>query len=808
MKDFFCVVLVLCSSLVMRAQEVVVINNTTGQVIENVAVYNQNYSKSVISNSRGVVDLKTFTDTDSLYFQHPSYERLALSYNFAVSVDKIKLVRKVVLIPEFVISASKYRERKTDISQMIDVISPQKMDRLPYQTSADILQSTGNIFIQKTQGGGGSPILRGFEANKILLVVDGIRMNNAIYRGGHLQNSITIDNAILERVEIIYGPSSVIYGSDALGGTIHYITRTPSFTDEKGKKEFHLNAYEQIATGNKSSKSHVDFSLAGNRIGSLTSFTYSHFGDIRMGSLRSPFLGDEFKMDRYIDRLHRSDPIINLADDTIGYNTYLIDSIVENPNPLIQKYTGYKQYDLLQKFTLKVNDKNTSTINFQYSTSSDVDRYDNLANLKYAEWHYGPQQRLLASFSNNYKASKGIFSEFTTTLAYQKIQESRHTRKFRNDKKISQIEDLNIVCANIDFLKKFDNNSYIHYGIDMQYDHLVSDAHSVNIVTGEKTLDETTRYADNGSNYWNSSLFAAFKTNIGQKLKTSLGVRYNYNGMEFSYEDTKGDLLEDTYFSSINNALTGSFGVVYSATPILRLSSNISTGYRNPNLDDVSKIREKKGYITLPNPNVKPEYTYNGEIGFTLTLDGYIQLNGYYFASSISNIITRVSMADPFIVYQGDTLTPYVNDNTGTGLIHGFNLNIRSDFNSNVSFKGTLNYTSGRNQSTEEPLAHIPPLHGHVGLSYNTKRLQNDIYFKFSGWKKQEHMSSTGEDNEATIYGYPSWYTLNLRTNFKINSNFDLLLACENATDNFYIPFASTVAASGISFNLTLRFHI
>ena len=98
---------------------------------------------------------------------------------------------------------------------------------LSQPTSAELLQSSGQVLVQKSQLGGGSPILRGFEANKVLLVVDGIRMNNAIYRGGHLQNIISIDNSMLEKVEVIYGPGSVVYGSDALGGVIHFHTLTP-----------------------------------------------------------------------------------------------------------------------------------------------------------------------------------------------------------------------------------------------------------------------------------------------------------------------------------------------------------------------------------------------------------------------------------------------------------------------------------------------------------------------------------------------------------------------------------------------------
>jgi hemoglobin/transferrin/lactoferrin receptor protein len=118
-------------------------------------------------------------------------------------------------------------------------------DNLP--TSADVLQNTGNVLVQKSQLGGGSPCDRGFETNKVLLVVDGIRMNNTIYRAGHLQNIITLDNAAMDKIEILYGPGSVMYGSDALGGVMQFFTKDPVFAPG-GEQASHANAFLRYAT--------------------------------------------------------------------------------------------------------------------------------------------------------------------------------------------------------------------------------------------------------------------------------------------------------------------------------------------------------------------------------------------------------------------------------------------------------------------------------------------------------------------------------------------------------------------------------
>ncbi|PQJ12549.1 hypothetical protein CJD36_002035 [Flavipsychrobacter stenotrophus] len=125
------------------------------------------------------------------------------------------------VLDDVTISANKVAEPRRNVAQQVVVLSQKAIAASQSQTTADLM-SAANIFVQKSQMGGGSPVLRGFEANRVLMVVDGVRMNNIIYRAGHLQNIVTLDNASLERVEVLYGPSSNVYGSDALGGVISF----------------------------------------------------------------------------------------------------------------------------------------------------------------------------------------------------------------------------------------------------------------------------------------------------------------------------------------------------------------------------------------------------------------------------------------------------------------------------------------------------------------------------------------------------------------------------------------------------------
>jgi hemoglobin/transferrin/lactoferrin receptor protein len=197
------------------------------------------------------------------------------------------------------------------------------------QNTADVLQSTGATYVQKSQMGGGSPNIRGFEANKLLLVIDGVRMNNAIYRNGHLQNAITVDPAILEQMEIIYGPASLMYGSEALGGVIHFRSQSPGLASE-GSPSHGLSAYTRYSSANQEKTIHFHHRFSGKKYGVISGATFSDYSDLRSGKNHN---------DNYPQFGLRPDYITSLNGQ---------DTIINNSNPYKQIGTGYRQADLFQ----------------------------------------------------------------------------------------------------------------------------------------------------------------------------------------------------------------------------------------------------------------------------------------------------------------------------------------------------------------------------------------------------------------------------------------------------------------------------
>jgi hemoglobin/transferrin/lactoferrin receptor protein len=770
-------------------QQITVLDQETGQPVENVALFNRDKSVSAISDAFGKAELGFFAENDSIYFQHSSYEPCGYTrHELVFGSGRLFLKRRNIMMEEFVVSAAKGKEKKEETPYMIDVLGPEQLQTTAYQTSADILLESGNVIIQKSQGGGGSPVLRGFEANKILLVVDGVRMNNAIYRSGHLQNSITIDHSILDRVEILFGPSSIIYGSDALGGVIHYYTRDPQYNAT------HASAYGQFSTANLGKILHGDFNIGKKKIANTTSLTLSDFDDIRSGKNREAEWGDWGQVNHYACRI---------SDH---------DSTMANPKPHIQKNTGYRQLDLLSKTSYAPSAQLDFFLNLQLSTSSKVDRFDQLNdyegdNLNYAEWYYGPQNRFLSALQAVYKKHNPLFTNMTATVAFQKIDEDRITRKFRVNDKLFQEEDVFVYSATFDFTRLMKKGQRLIYGLEVNHNDVRSSARYENIINGN-IGEAITRYPSGGSHTNSFSAYGNYKMLVNPKLVLNLGLRYHYGMLHSSFTDSG---LPFSDISINNGALTGSASVVFSPQKTWKYNFIFATGFRNPNVDDYGKVRAKGDFITIPNENLKPEYTYNLEIGISKTLPGIVTFSGVVWFTYLNNAIVRTDHTwngSDSLEYDGDNYRIITNGNASLATIQGVSLNLSSALSGNFTFMGSFNFLKGNDITNGVPLGHIPPVFGRVSAGYTCRKFNAEAYVAYSGRKYWKDLSPYGEDNENEAiadFGFPAWATLNLRTRYRINERFMAQLAIQNILDRFYKVFASGVGAPGRNFVLTFR---
>ncbi|MES2593023.1 MAG: TonB-dependent receptor [Bacteroidota bacterium] len=730
--------------------------------------------------------------------------------NAQINTSNDTMPIKLINLNEVVFSANKAEEKKSDVPYTIDIIKAKDLELNNSQTSADMIANTGNIMVQKSQGGAGSPIIRGFEASRVLMVVDGVRLNNAIYRAGHLQDIITVDNSMLDRAEIIYGPSSVMYGSDALGGVMHFYTKKPEFGDDK--MNFKLNSYLRYSTANKEKSGHVDFNLGFKKLASLTSITYSDFDDLRTGYSRNP--NPDFGRNYYY---------AERKPDNSG------DSMVYNTNPNIQKNSGYSQVDFMEKLLYKVNENVNIGLNVQYSTSSNIDRYDRLqeysgSNLKYAEWYYGPQNRMFASLYTTIKSTGKFFDNLRITAAYQNQDQSRINRRFNNNNKTFQIEGVQVYSLNADFRKKVKEKHELSYGLEALYNNVNSTAHSVNILT-DVEKPASTRYPDGGSTMSTVAAYLTHSWEINEKLIFSEGLRYSNNTLKANFIDTTFYPFPFKSTTQKNGALNGNLGLIIIPEKNVRFSILGSTGYRSPNVDDMTKVFESVGgNIVIPNETLKPEYAYNIETGFAVTAFDYkIKFEGNYFYTLLKNaIVTKNSQYEgkDSIFYNGAMSRVQSAQNANEAYVQGAYGAILADLSENVSFKTSLTYTTGQyrqeldatsndpKHDTIVPLDHIPPMFGQTSLFFHFKKFEAEVYARYSTPKALKDYSPSGEDNlvQATPNGMPGWVTLNIKTAYHITKHFTVNLGIENLFDTHYRVFASGISSPGRNIMVAARY--
>ncbi len=737
----------------------------------------------------------------TIEINHPDYEPYLLSIpnsGTAVAIT-VYLVPNAQTENETVVSANRSTEKRKDVAQKIQVIRAAEIQFQQQTSMADVLANSGSIFVQKSQLGGGSPIIRGFETNKVLLVVDGIRMNNAIYRGGHLQNVLTLDQANLDRAEVLFGPGSVIYGSDAIGGVMSFQTKKPLFSTSD-ELLVRSAAYMRGFSAGAGYAVNAQVNVGAKRFASLTSISYSNFGDLRQGKNRSAAMGNLGFRPWYVTQVNGQ------------------DSMMVNTDSSLQVGSGYTQYDVLQKLSFIQKPGVQHHLNLQLSNSGNIDRYDRLtlmsgAKPKFAEWYYGPQYRLLAAYTLELSNATKCYDNARIILAYQGIEESRMDRRFQKASLNHRIEQLDIYTLNADFMKKWGAHE-LRYGAEAYLNQVNSTAFAEDINTGEQTTIDT-RYPDGGSSMQGAAIYASHTFEVSDQLIINDGIRFSQVGLQAKFVDQTFFPFPFNQIQQNHLALNGNLGLIYMPQTKWRISLNGSTAFRAPNVDDLTKVFESvPGSVIVPNPELLPEYAYNAELGlqYQFMKKSTIGVNAYqtYLTNALTVQNGTFNGADS-VLYDGQMSQVLMTTNKGRAYVRGFEVFLQAELTNNLQLFGSYNYTFGRilTDSIPYPLDHIAPAFGKLSLRYAMlhNKLKLEGFMLYSGWKRLEDYNFVGEDNfaYATADGMPSWYTMNLRANYNINNQLSVQVACENILDRNYRMFASNISAPGRNFILTLR---
>ncbi len=792
----------LCS-LGLHSQEVTILDATSKEPIIGAAVYNNSKSKSVVSDFDGKVSLAKFDKKERLNIQHVSYYGVTL-FSSEIKDNTIFLTANAQALDEIVISASRFKQDKRDVPQKISSIKKELIELANPQTSADLLESSGTVYIQKSQLGGGSPIIRGFSTNRLLLSVDNVRMNTAIFRGGNVQNVISVDPFSIENTEVILGAGSVIYGSDAIGGVMNFYTQKPKLS-YKDSLMFKGNALLRYASASEEKTAHIDLNFGLEKWGFLTSVSYTDFEDLKMGS-HGP---DEYLRPEFIE--------ISNGEDIV----------VQNEDPRVQRFTGYNQINFLQKVRYEPKDNLSFDLGVYYTTTSDYPRYDRLirpnddGTLRSAEWDYGPQSWFMGNLQvTKLSSTSNLYNKMKLTAAYQNFQESRIDRDFQSITRNTSEENVDALSFNADFEKELSDKTTLFYGLEYIYNSVGSKAFQEDITSGD-TEDTVTRYPD-GSNWHSIAAYTSLKYKPNPKFVLQTGLRYNHILLNANFDANNAFLDLPFSEADINTgALTGTFGVTWLPNKIIEWKANVSTAFRAPNIDDIGKVFDSEpGSVVVPNNDLEAEYAYSGDLGLRLNFNDKFLVDVSTFYTYLKDALVRKDFSlngATEILYNGELSNVQAIQNASESRIYGVELGAELNLSKAFKLRSQFNVTKGTEGRGDEklPVRHVAPTFGNTHLIYKTNKLTLDAYTNYNGELSFNQIADSetvkdylyARDENGNPFA-PSWYTLNFRGKYDLLENLTLTMSLENITDQRYRPYSSGISAAGRNLILAVKYSL
>ena len=785
----------------VTTQEVVIIDQTTNDPIAGVVAYNKSKSKSVMSDLDGKIVLDSFGTDENIFFQHISY------LNFSIKKSKINkiinLKHRTQNLDEIVISASKFEQSKRDIPQKVISIDAEKIKFANPQTSADLLESTGNIYLQKSQLAGGSPMIRGFSTNRLLITVDGVRMNNAIFRGGNLQNVISVDPFMIQNTEVTLGAGSVVYGSDAIGGVMSFYTKKPqpSYSDSLF---FKTNIAGRYSTANNEKTGHIDLNFGLKKWAFLSSVSYTDFDDLRMGS-HGP---DEYLRPEYVETINGE------------------DIMAVNDNPLVQKPTGYDQINFLQKVRYEPSENYSFDLGVYYTTTSAYSRYDRLIryrgdNLRSAEWNYGPQSWFMTNLQlTKLSSDSNLYDKIHASAAYQNFQESRIDRDFQTEDRSIAEEAVDALSFNLDLEKQLSSETELFYGFEYVYNKITSSGESFNIETNQ-FIDALSRYP-NGSDWQSIAAYTSLKYKPNPKFVFQTGLRYNH--IISNADFTENNVYLNLPFNEARidaGAFTGTAGISWLPNDTMTWKLNASSAFRAPNMDDIGKVFDSEpGSVVVPNNDLKPEYAYGGELGLNLNFDQTFTLDIATYYTYLDNALVRRDFTingQSEIEYNGELSNVQAIQNASKAWIYGFEVGAQLNLSKQLKLTSQYNVVGGTEDDNgiEVPVRHTAPNFGNTHLVWQNEKFQVDAFGIYNN-ELSFYQLAPSEVGKDYIYALdangnpysPSWYTLNLRAKYKITEAATVVASLENITDQRYKTYSSGIASAGRNFIVSFQYSL
>jgi outer membrane receptor protein involved in Fe transport len=621
------------------------------------------------------------------------------------------------------------------VSRAVSIVDADDLRRVQPRTTPEALFETAGVWVQKTNHGGGSPVVRGLMGNQVLVLVDGVRLNNATFRYGPNQYLATVDPFSLERIEVVRGAGSVLFGSDAIGGVVNVVTHQPELS--AGGRHLSGRALVRVVSSGMEQTVRGAFSASGAWAGVNGGVSMRRFGDLRAGG-------------------------------SLG---------VEAPS-------GYDEIDGDARALVQLGPRTVLAGSWQLSHQEDVPRYDQVAQRGFARWSFDPQQRQLAWA----RITQGTTSPWAHTLlvttSWQRSRERRERQRAGSPVFVVEQDIVDTVGLLLEGRAAPWKPLTVRYGFDLYRDRVGSWREDVDVSTAGRTTRRGL-YPDSAQAA-SSELFAAALWQAGA-VTVDCGVRRSWSSIR----------AEDATFGTLEvepSATLGSLAASVDLGAGLALYGVVGQAFRAPNIDDVSTLGAFDFGIEVPSPDLVPERSLSLEGGAKLR-GRRVEMTGSLWRISLDDLIDRVrSTYQGLTEWEGQRV--YRRANVGEAYIRGAEVEAAVAVAPGVRVSGFVAYAYGQQTTAAQPMRRIPPLNGRVAVDWRPPRWTLEAAARFAG--RQDRLApGDRDDHRINPLGTPGWQVVDLRASFALTRALSVVGGVGNLGDEAYRIHGSGVDGYG-----------
>lgn len=670
----------------------------------------------------------------------------------ALPADSTRDEEDTLTIPEVTVTAIREPRRVFNVSQDVTVMDQSEIARHSPSTLPDLLRGREGVYVQQTTPGQATPIIRGLIGSSVLTLVDGMRLNNAFFRPSPTQYLALVDPNIVDRLEIVRGPGSTLYGSDALGGVLNLMTRVPRFESDQWRTNGKVMA--QFGSADLSGGGRMAVEGGKRGVGFSAGVTYRNIGDLRGGG----GIGSQEPSD---------------------YSSYAADGTV-----FIER------------------DRQDFFLNAQYLRQPKTPRYDEVTTgfgqlrPSSSSFFFEPNDRLFIHGRYRLYHPLPFVDRVEVHGSYQQINDDRRAQDFGSTIEQRERNRSDLIGFTTQLTTEWPRSVTLTYGTEVYLDTVRSSRLGTDTVTGT-TSSLQSRFATGASmNTW--AVYVQGEWHLHPRLTAIAGGRVSY----FDVDIPQADRSVGTDFHLVTP--TGNLGLIFRVSETLNLVSNIGRGFRVPNVFDLSTLGDRPGNrFNLPNPSLGPEQIYSGDVGVKIA-SSRLSGEAFLFYSVIPDKIETQPTGGT--TASGRQIVQNVNTNRVT--IFGFEAGGRYRLTDQWDLIASLTLTKGEEEFADghtAPASLIPPVNGLLGSLY---RFSPDLWvesFVRAALRQDRLSERDSSDPRINPDGTPGWITTTIRGGWQINKTVHIRVACENLFNQPYREHGSGISAPGRNFLLTVQ---